>query len=262
MRIKLIRSIIWLAALLGTTPMAAGSNWQLSAGIATQTAPLYQGSAEQELYLLPAIAAVYPLADGGRWYAGTVEGLGAEANWQPLTVGVAVGYRNGLRGAEKFGLLQDQPAMLDGLLDPGGTAILKPYISTLWPHWNARLEYERGLAQDNQGALLRLQLSYSQAPSQRFGWNTGLQASWADKHYMDDYFGVSAAEVRPDRSAYQGQAGLLQFGIFAQLQVQSQPQQRWLLSVALHQLADELDGSALVQQQRQAELTLAYLWLF
>lgn len=262
MNIKPITAVIWLAALWSATSVAASSNWQWSAGLATQTAPLYQGSAEQELYLLPAMAAVYPLADGGRLYAGTVEGLGAEANWQPLTVGVAVGYRNGLRGAEKFGLLQDRPAMLNGLLDPGGTAILKPYLSTLWPHWNARLEYERGLAQQNQGALLRLQLSYSQAPSQTFGWNTGLQASWADKRYMDDYFGVSVAEVRPDRSAYQGQAGLLQFGIFAQLQVQLQPQQRWLLSVALHQLADELNGSALVQQQRQAELTLAYLWLF
>jgi len=262
MNIKPITAVIWLAALLSAAPVAASSNWQLSAGIATQTAPLYQGSAEQELYLFPAIAAVYPLADGSRLYAGTVEGLGAEANWQQRTAGVALGYRNGLRGAEKFGLLQDQPAMLEGLLDPGGTAILKPYVSTLWPHWNARLEYERGLAQDNQGALLRLQLSYSQAPAPRFGWNTGLQASWADKHYMDDYFGVSGAEVRPERSAYQGQAGLLQFGIFAQLQVQSQPQQRWLLSVALHQLADELDGSTLVQQQRQAELTLAYLWLF
>ncbi len=67
--------------------------------------PFDQGSAEQELYLLPAMAAVYPMADGGRLYAGTVEGLGAEAIWQPLTVGVAVGYRNGLRGAEPVGFI-------------------------------------------------------------------------------------------------------------------------------------------------------------
>ncbi len=66
MNIKPITAVIWLAALWSaTSSVAASSNWQWSAGLATQTAPLYQGSDEQELYLLPAMAAVYPLADRG-----------------------------------------------------------------------------------------------------------------------------------------------------------------------------------------------------
>jgi len=241
---------------------AAKSAWQFSAGVATQTTPLYQGSDQQELFLLPAISAVRHWGEHGRFFAGSLEGVGVEATWSQLAMGAAVGYRYGLKGADSLGLWRDAPDELQGMTDPGATATLKPYLTTLFPHWNARVEYEQGLASDNQGAVLSLQLSANLITQQNWRWQSGVQASWANDRYMETYFSVDSAETRADRRRFQAQSGVLHVGVFSRWQYQPQPQRLWQFSVALQQLGDAISKSDLVKEQQQIELGLVYLWLF
>ncbi len=246
----------------GTAQAQTTSTWQFSAGVAAQTTPLYQGSDQQELYLLPAISAERRWGEHGRFFAGSLEGVGVDMTWSPLALGAAVGYRYGLAGADSLGVWRDAPAELQGMTDPGATATLKPYLTTLFPKWNARLEFEQGLSSDNQGAVLRVQLSANLVAQQRWTWQSGVQASWANQRYMDDYFSIAQAEARPDRRYFQAQSGVLQAGVFSRWQFQPQPQRLWLLSVTLQQLGHAISHSDLVSDRLQAELSFAYVWLF
>lgn len=258
--LSVILVLVWIG--LGTAQAQTSTAWQFRAGVAAQTTPLYQGSDQQELYLLPAIGAERRWGEHGRFFAGTLEGIGIETTWSQLALGVAVGYRYGLAGADSLGLWRDVPDSLQGMADPGATATVKPYLTTLFPFWNAQVEYEQGLDNDNQGAVLRLQFSANLMAQQQWNWQSGVQASWANQRYMADYFSISQAETRADRRFFQAGSGVLQVGVFSRWQYRPQPQRLWLISVTVNQLGHAISQSDLVKERLQAELNLAYIWLF
>lgn len=88
-----------------------------------------------------------------------------------------------------------------------------------------------------------------------------LGATWADKKYVDYYFGVRANEVTATRAAYQGQAG-----VNAELGLRStylfDRHHSMFLDVGVTRLAKEIKHSPLVDRSTENRVFVGYLYRF
>jgi len=251
---------IWLTSV--SSMANAAEQWELSLGAAAMAAPSYLGSDELSVYLFPAIDAVYHFDQQNRFYAGSINGIGFETTEAGFAAGIAVGYRYGLYGADDFALNNDEPIQLQGMADPGSAATIRPYLKTANPHWNLKLEYEKAFGSTNKGAVSKIQASYDFQMNEQWFGKLALQASWADTEYLNDYFGISVAEARPNRRPFTAQSGLYNYGVQAELSYLLDPQNVLFFSATVNQIADDVAKSDLVLDDLQPELTLAYIHYF
>jgi outer membrane protein len=150
-------------------------------------------------------------------------------------------------------VLQGMDKRKDGLWGGGAVDWNTPF-ARLSADWTA------DLSGNSKGQMLQLQLD------RRFGFGQlsltpRLQARWLDRKYVDYYYGVRAAEARPDRPAYSGEsATLLQAGL--RLDYALQPRHAVFLDLSTTRLPDEIRNSPLVGRSSLSSATVGYLYRF
>jgi len=94
-----------------------------------------------------------------------------------------------------------------------------------------------------------------------FGISPRLAATWMDSKYTDYYYGVSAAEARPGRSAYSPDA-TVNTSIGMRMDYRLAPQQMLFLDLGVDALGKEIRNSPLVDRRSVPEVRLGYLYRF
>ena len=94
-----------------------------------------------------------------------------------------------------------------------------------------------------------------------FGISPRVGVEWVDRKFVDYYYGVRAAEVRPGRAAYQGDASAsAEAGLRIDYQVA--PRQTVFLDLRASRFGSGIKDSPLVEQSGQTGLSLGYLYRF
>ncbi|MCW8876454.1 MAG: MipA/OmpV family protein [Kangiellaceae bacterium] len=249
--------------LLNSVQAESAERWEYNLGAAANTSSKYIGSDDAEYFLFPVFEAAYHIDKSSKYYAGTIRGFGVETKVEEVSLGIGLSYRYGLYGAAKdIGLSDEDPEELQGMIDPGGTVTLKPYISVNVEEWDLALEFDKGLEKDNEGWTAKLSLSYEHFFSQNMIGTIGFHVSWADEKFIDDYFGVSELEVTPTRTAYTGEAGLYSYGVMAEAVYMLSEQSVIFSMIGLNLLSDDVQNSSLVKNDLQPEITVGYTYFF
>jgi len=136
----------------------------------------------------------------------------------------------------------------------------------------AKMEWENDLA-DLKLEWLADAASHSKGQRLVFGldkkWMIGpglmlapqLSAEWADKKYVDYYYGVRAGEVAAGRAAYTGKATVnFEVGLTGMLRLDKR--QSLMLNVGVKSLGKEIKNSPLVDRSTENKLMLGYMYRF
>jgi outer membrane protein len=223
-------------------------------GLGVNVAPRYQGSDESKTTGFPAFK--YHWANG--WFAGGTDGLvGVQLKATPqLQLGVALGVDEGRKTSES--------RYLAGMGDVDERATLNLYAKAAI---NDQLVLSTGLklgaGSASKGGLLNLGASYgvSLAPATRMSFNVG--ATLANADYMQDYFGVSAAQA--SASGYKRHtpdSGLRD--VTLGLGLQHQISREWMLFVSLKSttLSNAAKDSPLVRKATSQSAFAAVAYSF
>ncbi|RTQ34890.1 MipA/OmpV family protein [Variovorax gossypii] len=94
-----------------------------------------------------------------------------------------------------------------------------------------------------------------------FGFTPRLAAQWADRKYVDYYYGVTAVEARPDRAEYAGKATTnVEVGLRVDYAVA--PRQTVFLDVSATSFGSGIKNSPLVGRSNQTGVRLGYVYRF
>lgn len=231
----------------------ASSSTQWSLGLAANVRQLPYRGADNKTRALPVLyvenawlRVAGPNADLklGTWQLGPAHTLSFTGRVRYALDGYKAGDAPVLQGMDK---------RKDGLWGGGAVDWNTPF-ARLSADWTA------DLSGNSKGQMLQLQLD------RRFGFGQlsltpRLQARWLDKKYVDYYYGVRAAEARPDRPAYSGESAmLLQAGL--RLDYALQPRHAVFLDLSTTRLPDEIRNSPLVGRSSLSSATVGYLYRF
>src|SRR5882724_699464 len=148
------------------------------------SAPRYLGSDEQRTLLLPFID--YRWKNG--FFAGLGNGIGYKFPSSPQL-------QYGVRLSVDFGRKEKRSPVLTGMGDIDASPEAGAFFNYLITHeWSLKSSLRYGAGNDHDGLLFDLGLHYATqlAPQWRLG--LGVDATYANASYMQDYFGVTPAQ--------------------------------------------------------------------
>lgn len=112
----------------------------------------------------------------------------------------------------------------------------------------------------SKGTRFKLQVD-RRFTSGAFGFTPRLAVHWADRKYVDYYYGVRAAESRSDRARYDGDAAAnVELGLRVDYAVA--PKQTIFLDVSGTSLGSGIKNSPLVGRSSQTGVRVGYLYRF
>jgi outer membrane scaffolding protein for murein synthesis (MipA/OmpV family) len=188
-----------------TAPAASDNQLLLGGGIGV--ASRYSGS--RDTAVLPVVLLDYSHASG--FFASTMRGLGYGAQAGPVTWSAALGYRSqrkekdesspfGSSGSDKLKGMGDVKGNATALFNLG----YKP-LSML----ELSVAGEMPLSERRNGKTIHAGVTAQLLNAQNDDVSLGLTGGFADKDYMQTYYGVTAAQARTSKfAAYQPKAGL------------------------------------------------------
>jgi outer membrane scaffolding protein for murein synthesis (MipA/OmpV family) len=127
--------------------------------------------------------------------------------------------------------------------------------------FSTNLAYSTDLLGREGGAQIGWGLGYGWAPWQAARASVGIGATWADKRYMQTYFGIAPdVALRIGRTAFTPGASIVDVNAGAVLRVPLGP--RWSLTtgLALSQLQGDAAGSPLTRKAFGATASVALAW--
>ncbi len=200
----------------------------------------YQGSDESRVRLLPGID--YQWSNG--FFAGVINGLGYNASRQPdLAYGVRV--------TADFGRKERRSTALRGLGDiearPEFGAFFN-YLPTRSVTLNSSVRF--GSGNERQGLLVDLGAGWSTSLRPNLRLSTSLATTWANTEYLQDYFGVDAAQaVQSGYGVYRPGSGLRDVRVGATLVYRLTPAWAVTGSLTRTELLGDAKRSPIVREQ-------------
>lgn len=179
------------------------SQWSARIGILGAFVPDYEGSSSYEWRAYPDLDITY----GDRFF---IDRRGAGINFltsDALTAGVSIGYDSGRDES-------DNRRVLRGLGDIDETAIGSIFAS----YSVGRLSLSASVGTDilgegHEGTTIGLSANYSLPVGERLILFAGPSATWASDNYMQNLFGITAAQAaRSGRASYRAEAGFKDVG--------------------------------------------------
>lgn len=153
-------------------------------GVAVVSGTQYRGSDERRTQVFPAID--YQWHNG--WFAGVANGIGYNASRRP-------DLQYGARLTADLGRDESRSEVLRGMGSIDPQAELGVFFNRLWaPGWGLTSSLRQGAGRQRQGVVLDLGGFHSVALDPRSRFSLGAGAHWVNADYMQDYFGVTAAQ--------------------------------------------------------------------
>jgi MipA family protein len=185
-------------------------DWNVTVGGGLAYAPDYEGSNDYEFSPFPLVSASY------KNYV-FFEGMGLRANVLglfaddlPVMAGPTISYGGGRKAKDNKAL--EKLGNIDGGLNLGAFAGTQLGPITLAMNLTKEVEKKRG------GLTADFSLGYTQQLSEQFSANVGVNATWANRKYMQEYFGISTAQsVSSGYAVYDCRSGFKSVGVSAGL---------------------------------------------
>jgi len=223
-------------------------------GLGVNVAPRYQGADESKTTGIPGFE--YRWANG--WFVGGADGVvGFQLNATPqLQLGLALGGDGGRKASDS--------RYLAGMGDVDERATLNLYAkAAVNDQLGLSTGLQLGVGSSGKGGLLNVGASYGVplAPDTRMSFNVGATVANAD--YMQDYFGVSAAQARASGyKRFTPDSGLRD--VTVGLDLQYQISREWMLFTRLNSttLSNSAKDSPLVRKATSQSAFAAVAYSF
>ncbi len=153
-------------------------------GVAVVAGTQYRGSDERRTLVVPAID--YQWRNG--WFAGVSNGIGYNASRRPE-------FQYGARLTADLGRDESRSTVLRGMGSIDAQPELGLFFNRLWgASGGLTSSLRQGSGNQRDGLVLDLGGYYSAALGTRSRLSVGVGTQWANASYMQDYFGVTAAQ--------------------------------------------------------------------
>lgn len=224
----------------------AYSDLDLSLGVGAVYLPKYEGAKESRWRALPIIDIKW-----GPYFLG-VGGLGVNVSTTPgLSFGPRLTYRRGRKESEA--------ARLKGLGDLDAGAEAGAFFLYRQSAWSLKADLRTAVGDTPDGTLIGLGVGREFKFGQWDRLGLGVRVDWADKDYMQNYFGVSARQsANSGLPAHAAGAGLKSYGVSANWMHSFSS--KWLFALTVH--GKRLTGVAAASPtvERMAQLASS-IWL-
>lgn len=259
MKVALRCGVVVLAVLSMKTAQAAeGINaigWHADMGLGAVFQPSYEGSDTYQKRVAPIANIVYQY-EGGKVGLG-VEGLKWSIIDSPqLETGVFVGYTRGR--------YQSDDSHLSGLGDIKRSALLGGFGEYRFGPAFMRVTAKTEAGYGHGGSVsVDAESGYRWRLSEQLSIAPSLGLTWANVDYMDEYFGVTAAQsARSGLAAYTATAGIKD--VFASVKMMYQLDKHWkaLADYRAYRLTGDAADSPITERKNQQRLFLGvgYAW--
>ena len=224
-----------------------------SLGLGIARAPVYQGS---DVYKSSAMPMLEYHWESGLFVGGT--GLiGMQFSKSPeLQYGVVLGADGGRKETDS--------RYLKGLGDIAGRGTLGAFVKTrLSDSISLSAAYTYGSGKERKGGLLDLGLGFDVPVSQAVSLSLGVGATLANASYMQNYFGVSAAQSSASGYAvYKPSGGLRDVSLNLGLNYQINPQWSLASGITFTALSDAAKKSPLVRKTNSTSAFVGAVYTF
>lgn len=232
-----------------------------SIGIGALVTSTYEGSPNRRTLVGPDISLSYRSKDWGTFEMGQ-RGL----IWQALEVGdlrfgLAAGFDPG-RKTKKSGMADPTPG--DKRLVGMGDVRSSAEVGVLMGYGSLSLMVRKAASdRGHDGALVDLSVGCPIAVTDNLGLRIGANLNWADKHYMQTYFGVTPEQARASGfTAYTAKAGLHKFGISVGAEYEFVKDWKLQSAVTLARLLGSAKDSPLVERKSSPSATVGITHAF
>jgi MipA family protein len=194
--------------LFGGTPPAVEQqpDWRFTLGGGAGFGPDYEGSDDYSFSPVPVASVSYKNLVFIEGPSARVNVLGFLGEDFPVMAGPLIAYNGGRDNKDNKAL--DKLGDIDGGVDVGG------FVGSQLGPVEIGVTFLRELGDDRNGALADFSLGYSQPLGESFVATLGATASWANDDYMQDHFGITAAQAAASGySKYDGEAGFKSLGL-------------------------------------------------
>ena len=226
-------------------------------GAAVLHRPEFRGSDDYEVQPLPFIAFSYGLGGATLSMDGTELELDLAAS-DRFKIGPIAGYRGG-RDDDIENQVVSRLATIDGAVEGG------VFAGMTWSLGAGRIDAGVKLLADlgdaHGGYTVTAETAWTVQATDRIRYSVGANVVWADKNYMETYFGVdSVGAAASGLAAYRPDAGLESVGVSANLRYRLSD--RWGMAVfaAYDRLVDQAADTPIVTQEgseNQAQIGFA-----
>jgi len=222
-------------------------------GIALISTPQYQGSIENWKLAVPIID--YQWANG--WFAGVSNGVGYNFSGDPS-------FDYGVRLTGNLGRREKRAKILRGMGDIKESAEVSAFFNfKITPNIGFSHSLSYGSGYDHRGMLFNLEANFSKTIGSRMRAGASLGASYANDHYMQDFFGVTAIQSqRSHLPQYSAKAGLRNTYVSAFVAYMVTDRTALSLVVNSDRLASDAKSSPLTKNVRSSSIVGAVTYHF
>ena len=260
MKFSLKNIITACAGVLIASVAGSASATDLKVGGIGIVKPTYEGSDAYEVVGAPF---AYPVFSSAGTSTGTFSFNGADD--VRIRVLNQHGFEAGVLGGYAFGRDEDDGLLLRGLGDVDSGFIVGGYLGYRISGLLLDASYHHIVSGDNTGGYFRIGASNKYQVTDRFSAKVRVGATYADGDYMDDYFGVTAAQSEASvasLSTYNTSAGFKD--VHANLSGTLDLTNRWALigGVGYKRLVGDAADSPIVESEDQFSATLGMTYRF
>lgn len=242
---------ISLPAYADSEPSSNSARVTIGGGIANTAR--YLGSNERRYRLIPTFNAQWQ----NGWFAGFPRGVGYNFSSDPHA-------EYGLRLTADHGRKQNVSTALGGLGDIAMRAELGGFYNLALSReikFNTGLRY--GAGQDRHGAVLDLGMNYRIALTEDRFLTLGIKTSYANNHYMQSYFGVTAAQsARSGYAVSTPKAGISEVGLSANYLYKIDRNWSVLTGISYAQLGSIVQAAPMSRSHSASSLNLLTSYTF
>lgn len=222
-------------------------------GIAVVSMPQYQGSSGRWNLAVPVID--YQWSSG--WFAGVSSGIGYNFSESPNA-------EYGVRLTANLGRREKRAKLLRGMGDIKESAEVGAFFNyRLTPNLGINHTVSYGAGYQHRGALFHLEASFSEVIDSRMRAGASVGASYANAHYMQDFFGVTSAQSsRTSMAPYLVGAGLKDTYVSGFISYMLSDRTALSLSVSSERLASGAKASPLSKNVRSSSMIAALTYHF
>ena len=231
------------------------SNWHVMLGMTAGTVAEYTGAEDQEFLVLPAVVIDYEFHEKNHLFINTFQGAGYRYDGDLITWGVKGGWR---RGRD-----DNDSELLAGMGDLDDTFTAGFFAGLNLGPFQLMADYDAGLDNNNDGVLTTFSGRYTmRSVDKPMSGYVQVKAVYGDDAYHENYFGVTQADVTPDRALYEGEAGFVGVGANAGVDYLLADQHYFRLDVGYMDLATDVTKSPLTEENYEYSAFVTYGYKF
>jgi MipA family protein len=249
-----------VSALLVALPLAASADeLRLKAGGAMLVTPKYEGSKDYEVRGFPIVAPDWSDDEkpGIIQFYGPDEVRARLLSFNGFEAGPVVGYR--------FGRDEDDADRLDGLGDVDDGLLVGAYAAYDFNGVKPFVSFGQQVTGDSDGALTRFGIETRVPVAYTTGVRAIVGASYADDDYMQDYFGITAAQAAASTAGltqYEASAGIKDVFLDLSTNVPLTDQWSMMLNGRYSHLTGDATDSPIVETESQFTSVLGFTYRF